>query len=30
MYEIFDTFPLLIDDLEEALEILKERITENE
>lgn len=30
MNEIFDTFPLLIDDLEEALETLKERITENE
>lgn len=30
MNEIFDTFLLLIDDLEEALETLKERITENE
>lgn len=30
MNEIFETFPLLIDDVEEAWETLKERITENE
>lgn len=30
MNEIFDTFSLLIDDLDEAWETLKERITENE
>ncbi len=29
MNEIFETFPLLLDDLE-AWETLKERITENE
>ena len=30
MNEIFETFPLLLDDLDEAWEAFKERIAENE